>query len=85
MDDRQEVLEEFAAAAGKLVATCLSGLDEDKSALVAEALAVGAASICLTSALDPLIVSGWLQPSNDGEPALLFQINCDGPSAAEWN
>ncbi len=84
-DTDQKLLETYAEAAGALVARALSKLNTEKAELVSQALNIGAASICITTALDPLIVSGWLQPRTDAVPALLFRISCDGPGTEGWN
>ena len=80
MTDKATLLQNFAKATGELTAEGMNGLNEEKRALVAEALASGAAHVRLIVVLSPLVIIGALHHTVDRsvKPEVLFRIDGDG-------
>ncbi len=79
-NDRAALLENFAKALGELTADALNELNDEKRALLAQALASGAGHVRLIVIPSPLIVIGALHAADRTIPAqVLFRIE-DTPS-----
>ena len=88
MTDRQaELLANFAAAAGALVAEGLNGLEPEKREAVAAAMNAGAAHVRLIVVMSPFIVVGALHSTVDRTipPQPLFRLGDPGPRDGDFH
>jgi len=78
-DKKTELLQNFALAAGELTTEALNELNEEKRALVGQALASGGAHIRILTVLSPLFIVGSLHSTTDHSipPQVLFRIEGD--------